>query len=101
MSHNRPVLRLFFINWGLGILLGSIFAAAMLSFNIGGIGTLVSKSEVGYIAVIMLFVGFSVTWGAVVCASAVMRVSRDDSLPPSGLGEIARAVPVKVSARQH
>lgn len=100
MSPSRPILRLFVINWALGILLGCAFATATLVFDVSGIGSLIARSDMAIAAVLLLYVGFSVTCGGVVCASAVMRMARDDDHPASGAVECAEPVPVRVGARR-
>lgn len=100
MSPSRPILRLFLINWALGILLGCAFATAMLVFNVSGIGSLIARSDMAVAATLLLYVGFSVTCGGVVCASAVMRMVRDEDLPPSGAAEFAEPAVVRIGARR-
>lgn len=95
-----PVLRLFIINWALGVALGCAFAGAFLAFDIGGMYSLIKRSELFVPALALLFGGFSITCGGVVCASAIMRVTHetDDDHCQPGLG--ADLVPVPVAVRR-
>lgn len=96
MRHNSDVLRLFFINWTLGILLGFSFAAAFLYFDIGGLYSLIARSDMVVPATALLFGGFAITCGGVVCASAIMRMPREDEPPAGGMRVEAVLVPVRV-----
>lgn len=80
--HNR-VLRLFLVNWALGIFAGFLFASAILAFDIAHIRSLLTKTDFAIEAIALLYVGLCITCGGVVCASAVMRLpAEDDGLPP-------------------
>ncbi|HRK24592.1 MAG TPA: hypothetical protein PLQ11_06535 [Beijerinckiaceae bacterium] len=98
MSSHRPMLRMMFTNWALGIALGLGFAALMLAFDIGGLWSLIQRSDSGWIAAALLAGGFSVTCGGVVCASAIMRMPREEDDPTPGLPELAE--PALAQARR-
>ena len=79
-----PVVRLIVVNWALGMGLGASFAVALLAFDFQGIRTLLWRSDVAVVGVI-LFVGmFALTFGGVVAAGAAMRAGRDDDDEPRG-----------------
>ena len=99
MSHSRPILRLFIVNWLLGIGLGWIFAAGLLWADIGGLRSLIMASDLPVPALLLLFGGFSITCGGVVCASAIMRMLPDQTQGGSGLTEAADPLPVLVAAK--
>lgn len=99
MFRDRPILRLFLVNWALGIALGWVFAAAVLWADIGGLRTLIMASDIAIPALALLFGGFSITCGGVVCASAIMRVPLQDNDKGAGLAQAADPVPVLVAAR--
>ena len=99
MRHNSDVLRLFFVNWTLGILLGFAFAAGILIFDVGGLFSLIKRSEVVVPAVALLFGGFAITCGGVVCASAIMRLPREDEPPSGGMRLEAEPVLARAPAR--
>lgn len=99
MRHNSDVLRLFFINWTLGILLGFAFAAGILYFDLGGLYSLIRRSDMAVPAIALLFGGFAITCGGVVCASAIMRMPREDEPPAGGMPIEASLVPIRVEQR--
>ena len=84
MNRPNPLLRLFFINWTLGVGLGCAFATLFLVADIGGLRSLLMRSDMLIAGIALLYVGFSVTCGGVVCASAVMRVPREEQPPQLG-----------------
>jgi len=67
-----PVIRMIVVHWGLGMLLGAITAALILVFDVSGIWTLLKQSDIKWAGILMLVVGFAVTFGGVVSATAVM-----------------------------
>lgn len=96
MRPNR-LLRLFIVNWTAGVALGLVFAAALLLFDVAGIASLLRKSDMMLPGIALLFGGFAITCGGVVCASAVMfQAGREDTGPISGKGA---PEPVRVSIR--
>ena len=99
MFRDRPILRLFIVNWALGIALGWVFAAAVLWADIGGLRSLIMASDIAIPALALLFGGFSITCGGVVCASAIMRLPQQDEGTGSGVVQAANPVPVLAMAR--
>lgn len=99
MRHNRDVLRLFFVNWTLGALLGLAFAGGMLWFDVGGLFSLIKRSDMVVPAIALLFGGFAITCGGVVCASAIMRLPREDEPPAGGMRIEAEPVLAPVPSR--
>jgi len=89
MTKSGSVVRLLMVNWALGILLGFAFATLVLVFDLGGIWSLASRSDFALIAFGLLYGGFAVTCGGVVCASAVMRLPVEENDPTPGLPAIA------------
>ena len=99
MMTNRPILRLFLINWAIGIAMGCGFAAGLLWADIGHLRSLILASDMVVPALLLLFGGFSITCGGVVCGSAIMRMAREDDGQGGGLATAADPVPVRI-ARQ-
>ena len=102
MDRNNRVLRLFLVNWALGILAGVVFATAILAFDIAHIRSLLTKTDFAIQAIALLYVGICITCGGVVCASAVMRLPAEDETLPPGQPVIAEAslVEARVTARR-
>jgi hypothetical protein len=68
---NRLV-RLMIANWALGWAVGFFWAAAVLVSNVGGIRVLMLKSDLMFQGLLLLFGGFGLFFGGVVCATAIM-----------------------------
>lgn len=93
MIRDGRVLRLLVTNWVAGVVLGCAFALALLMFDVGGLASLIRSSDSAPAAIALLFGGFSITCGGVVCASAVMIGAGRDSAPrdhgPTGAVAVA------------
>lgn len=72
--HGDPVVRLIITHWILGALTGIGCALLLLVFNVVGLRSLLMASEMRWIGMLLLCSGFAVTFGGVVCASAIMMV---------------------------
>ncbi|MCA0422980.1 MAG: hypothetical protein LCH61_06595 [Proteobacteria bacterium] len=92
----KSIVRLLVVNWALGITLGVLFAAGILAVDIGGLRSMIFRSDLAIPALALLFGGFAITCGGVVCASAVMRLPHEDRTSGTGLAEAAEPVPVPV-----
>ncbi len=92
------VLRLFIINWLVGALMGVAFALALLVFDIGGIGSLLDRSDAFWPGLALLVGGFAITCGGVVCASAVMMNAASNGKDRSG-GKPSMALAPRVKDR--
>lgn len=99
MRKNRSIVRLLVVNWSLGILLGCTLAGLLLGFDVGGLRSLIMRSDMAIGAIAMLMIGFSITCGGAVCASAVMRQPEDDRSDLPGLPELPDVSPVPIKAR--
>ncbi|PQA87450.1 hypothetical protein [Hyphococcus luteus] len=62
----------------IGTVSGWIFVAALIWFDIGGLGSLVTGSSVGPMAVIMLMIVMMITWGAGSMGTAVFLLPRKE-----------------------
>lgn len=97
-----PLVRMMVVNWILGAGFGVAFAALLLAGDVGGLGSLMRSTQETGAALVLLFGGFAITFGAAVAATAIMFLPRDDDDRDGGLG--ARAtypsalVPVRVRA---
>ena len=80
------VVRLVVTYWILGALTGVACAGLLLILDVARLRTLLFGSDFLWIGLLLLFGGFAVTFGGVICASAIMSVPPDDdSDPDSGL----------------
>lgn len=64
-----------------GVVAALVSVGALIAFNIGGVRDLIVKSEIGWVAVLLLVLGFVVTFGSAAMGIAIMtRLSvRKDS----------------------
>ncbi len=77
-SKRNHLVRLMVSNWALGWGVGFACAAAVLISNIGGIRVLLLKSDIMLQALALLFGGFGLFFGGVVCATAVMLLPAEE-----------------------
>lgn len=90
------LVRMMIVNWLSGMAVGVVCAALALIFDIAGLRTLLSNSDVAFLGAAMLIAACAFSFGGIVCATAVMRVSDEDE-PPRG-GRRARFAPERRSA---
>lgn len=73
-----PVVGLIVTHWILGTLFGIFCALLLFAFDVGGLRSLLMTSDMGPVGLLLLCSGFGITFGGVVCASAVMLVPGPD-----------------------
>jgi hypothetical protein len=61
-----------------GALGAGIFGGLILWFDLFGIRTMAGKSDLGWLAVALLFFGLIITFGSVAMGIGIMREGRDD-----------------------
>ena len=99
------LVRLYLVNIAIGFGLAAVFVAMILWFNIGNLWHLVTHSDKGWLAVLILWVANGIVFAGVQFAIAVMRMKDDDDDEPRGghRGRVRRhqpqPVPVRVEAR--
>ncbi|MFG1403424.1 hypothetical protein [Xanthobacter sediminis] len=83
----------------IGVSLAAVLVGAMVAFDVAGLGGLLTGSEDGVLALVLLTFGLGVTFGSVQMGFAVMLMSENDE-PPRGRRVLSRLVPrpVKVTA---
>jgi len=75
VSASRSILRLVVTNWILGAVAGAFCASLLLAFDFGGLrGLMFRESATAMAGLALLFGGFAVTFGGVVCGSAIMSL---------------------------
>lgn len=75
-----------------GISLAVLFVGALVMFDVGGLGSLMTTSPDGVLALVLLTFGLGVTFGSVQMGFAVMLMS-DGEEPPRGRRVLNRLVP--------
>ncbi len=100
------LIRLYITNVAIGFALAALFVVLLLWFNIGNLWHLVTHSDKGWLAVVILWVANGIVFAGVQFAIAVMRMKDDDDDEPRG-GHRGRAmrretapIPVRVDARR-
>jgi hypothetical protein len=72
------LLKLLAINCAMGVLIGLLFLTMLIVTDTAGIGTLIWSSSDPFIALLLLGVGMSVTFGSAVMGGAIMMLPYDD-----------------------
>ncbi len=97
------LVRVYIKNVLVGFALSAAFVAALLYMNVGNLWHLISTSDMGWIAVLMLFMFNGIVFAGVQFAFVIMRMEQRDDTPKGGkrqpviTGEPAR---VKVVANR-
>jgi len=85
----------------IGFALSGLFVALLLWQNVGNLWHLVSTSDIGWIAVVMLFMGHGIVFGGVQFAISIMRMGEDDSPKGGKRAPVAIRIPARVEAKAH
>jgi len=103
------LVRLYIRNIVFGAGLSAAFVGLLMYFNVANLRHLILSSDIGYIAVALLFTFNTVVFAGVQFAIAVMRMAEDETPPgggkrdaiPAGLDKAASmvAVPVPVEPK--
>lgn len=70
--YRMPLIRLFVLNGAFGAMLGVLFVGLSLAFDLRGLWTLVSNSDVALLALAILTVSISATFAGAAIGTAVM-----------------------------
>ncbi|MHB2167383.1 hypothetical protein [Alsobacter sp. R-9] len=95
----NPALRLVVSHSLLGSLFGLLFAVVLVAVDAHGIGSLLWRSESGFVAFVLLAGGFMITFGSLVAGSAIMLLPHDEDGPGGGGGRRGRDGLVRVPVR--
>lgn len=79
-----PLIRLYIRNVLIGFGLSAAFVTALLWFNVANLWHLVSTSDMGLVAVIMLFMFNGIVFAGVQAAIAIMRLGDEETPPTRG-----------------
>ena len=97
------LIRLYIVNVVIGFSLAAVFVGMLLWFNVANLWHLVTHSDKGLLAVILLWVSNGIVFAGVQFGIAVMsQKDDDDDEPGGGLGQHAKmqrdriAIPVRV-----
>ena len=78
VSDMPDLIRMYIKNVVIGFALSAVFVALLMWFNIGNLWHLISGSEQGWLALVMLWVFNGIVFAGVQFAIAVMRMKDDD-----------------------
>jgi len=88
-------IRQIFVGFGLS----AVFVGVLLYTNVANLGHLVSTSDIGWVAVAMLFMFNGLVFSGVQFAITVMRMGDEDNAPRGGRRvPVATDIPVRVEA---
>lgn len=77
----------------LGMAVGCAFAGLVLYFDVAGLWRLIVNTSNPAAPLALLFGSFMITFGSIVCGTAIMMLPRDDDPPPPRGGKKA---PIKI-----
>ena len=92
------LVRLYITQVLIGFGLSAVFVAALLYTNVGNLWHLISTSDIGWIAVVMLFMFNGIVFAGVQFAIAVMRMEAEDEPKGGTRVPVATDIPVRVEA---
>jgi hypothetical protein len=84
-----PLVRLYIRHCAIGFGLSAVFVGLLFVFDVAKLWTLVSRSDVGVMAALMLFMGNGIVFAGVQFGITVMRMGEDDDAAaprPAGAG---------------
>lgn len=94
-----PLVRLYVRHCAIGFGLSAVFVGLLFAFDVARLWTLVSRSDMGVLAAVMLFMGNGIVFAGVQFGISVMRMGEDDDAPHDGLRE-PLAIPVRADPRR-
>ncbi|WP_120502049.1 hypothetical protein [Roseovarius sp. EL26] len=95
------LIRLYIINVAIGFGLAAVFVGMLLWFNIANLWHLISTSDKGWLALLILWIANGIVFAGVQFAIAVMRMKDDDDDEPRGglRQHVMRCDPVPIPVR--
>jgi uncharacterized membrane protein len=89
-----PLIRLYIRHCAIGFGLSAAFVGLLFAFDVANLWTLVSRSDMGAVAALMLFMGNGIVFAGVQFGITIMRMGEDDE-PRGGLRPEPLAIPVR------
>lgn len=80
MSTKRPpdLIKLYIKSCAIGFVLSAVFVGLLLGFDVLGLGGLVMRSDIGFVAALMMWVFNGIVFAGVQFGIAIMGMSDDD-----------------------
>lgn len=100
------LIRMYIVNVLIGFGIAAAFVGMLLYFNIANLWHLVSHSDKGWLAVLILWFANGIVFAGVQFAIAVMKLKDDDDDEPRGglreriMPPVRQPVPLKVAAQK-
>ncbi len=87
------LVRLYLVQCGIGFALSLIFTGALLALDVGHLRHLVTSTQGGGIAVVMLVIFNGIVFAGVQFGISVMRMAEDDTPPRGGRLQL---IPIRI-----
>jgi TRAP-type C4-dicarboxylate transport system permease small subunit len=96
------LIRLYIVNVAIGFALALAFVSAVVWLDVGGLKHLVTETEMGWLAFVMMVVFNGIVFAGVQFAYAVMALAAPEDGPKGGTkqGITAQLAPVHVGAKK-
>ena len=96
------LIRLYIINVAIGFALALVFVMGVIWFDVGGLWHLVTQTEMGWLAFVMMVVFNGIVFAGVQFAYAIMSMAAPDDGSKGGKkqGITAELAPVHVGAKR-
>ena len=94
------LIKMYIVNVAIGFAISAVFVAGLIYFNVANLGHLVRSSDVGWLAVLLLFMSNGIVFAGVQFAIRIMGMAeRQDDLPRGPKLPLwsDAAIPVKVN----
>jgi len=80
--HERHAIRFLLSHLAGGLIGAAVLLAAILAFNLGGVGTLVAESDSPVLGVFLMGFGLAVTFGSVAMGIGIMSLGQERDSDP-------------------
>lgn len=96
------LIRLYIVNVAIGFALALAFVSGVVFFDVGGLWHLITETEMGWLAFVMMVVFNGIVFAGVQFAYAVMSLAAPEDGPKGGKkqGVTAELAPVHVGAKR-
>lgn len=85
-------------NMAIGVVSGWIFIAALVHYDVGGLGGLLAGAQSRVLATVMLLIVMTITWGSAAMGTAIFLLPRDEDQGDGAGGNRAPALCLRTTA---
>ena len=93
--HEPDLMRLYLRHCAVGFVIAAGFVAMLLWYDVARLGSLVANSDIGWLAVLLLWLFHGTVFGAVQFAVSIMLDAQDDDDDDHSGGQL---IPIRVTA---